>query len=254
MYASTPKILIVEDEITARTLLEEYLTQEGWQVETKDCAAGVLELLDKIDFDLIFLDRRLPDGDALTLCREIRAKSPIGIIFTTALTEDIEKVVGLENGADAYMCKPLAMRELVALSRNLISRVQSQKVAIKIQTSINQCQIYQFNNWSFDASRHKLESSTGKIETLTKSECLLLKNFVKNQGKFIERENLLKTSNEPSLKENDSSQNTRSIDVLVARLRQKLKTVSGNDESIVTQYGGGYMFTEIPKQVDEFST
>lgn len=121
--ADTPQVLVVEDEVTARNLLVGYLEEQGWQVDSLQEAASVLTQVAQKDYDLIFLDIRLPGGDGLSLCREIRAKFPAGIIFTTAIDDPVERIVGLEAGADAYYSKPLPMREMIAGAKALLRRV-----------------------------------------------------------------------------------------------------------------------------------
>ena len=127
MTHTPPKILIVEDELAARSLLASYLEAQGWLVDVSCDGQGVVNQARKNDYDLVFLDIRLPGIDGLSLCREIRACHSAGIIFTTSIDDPVERIIGLEAGADAYYSKPLPMRELIAISKALLRRVQQFK-------------------------------------------------------------------------------------------------------------------------------
>jgi len=245
MFSRVPEILIVEDEPAASALLENYLTREGWRVQAVSHGNGVAERLAREPVDLVFLDRRLPDGDSLMLCRQIRSQSAVGIIFTTAVNDEVERLIGLENGADAYFSKPLPMRELLATSRNLIDRVRANS-AESPPAATSSTYVWHFGHWTFDPFQHALVGAEDRLQRLTKNECRLLLTLVEQPGRFLTRDELL-----VALYQSTWCENTRTIDVLIGRLRRKLREVAGNAKLIQSQYGGGYMFSIKGQRVDE---
>jgi len=246
MHTRVPEILIVEDELAASSLLENYLKNEGWHVQIARSSRGVTELLARKPIDLIFLDRRLADGDSLPLCRRIRAQSPVGIIFTTVVDDEVERLIGLESGADAYYSKPLPMRELLVTSRNLIDRVRGMECGQETAGELPDSFIWDFENWSFDPFQHSILGAGGSLERLTRNECRLLAALVERPGRFLTRDELLE-----AIYDSPWCENTRIIDVLIGRLRRKLGTVVGDEPLIRSQYGGGYLFSAKGRRIDQ---
>lgn len=232
--ADTPQVLVVEDEVTARNLLVGYLEEQGWQVDSLQEAASVLTQVAQKDYDLIFLDIRLPGGDGLSLCREIRAKFPAGIIFTTAIDDPVERIVGLEAGADAYYSKPLPMREMIAGAKALLRRVAQIK-QLSRNSVPNRCRQYHFHGWHFDSAAQKL---VGQSEvTLSHNESVVLQALCERAGLPVRRDELMRCLGKVEWVPFD-----RTLDVLVGRIRGKLKkVVPGQGNLISAQYGKGYV-------------
>jgi DNA-binding response OmpR family regulator len=205
-------------------------------VEQLHSGEQLIELALSGRFHLVYLDLRLPAHDGLQLCREIRAHSEIGIIITTSIDDPVERIIGLESGADGYFSKPLPMRELVALSKNLLKRVQNFQQLSKRDVAADK-PIWQFKHWGFDGVKYSI-SANGQEQKLTHNECSLLKIFAAHHGQVLHRERILNL-----LHNRDWHPNDRSIDILVGRIRAKLKQITDEKDVLITQYGGGYMFT-----------
>lgn len=230
----SPKVLVVEDEVTARNLLVGYLEEQGWEVDSLQEAASVLAQVAQKDYDLIFLDIRLPGGDGLTLCREIRAKFPAGIIFTTAIDDPVERIVGLEAGADAYYSKPLPMREMIAGAKALLRRVTQIK-QLSRNVLPNRCRQYHFLGWQFDAAAQKLVGQ-GEV-TLSHNESVVLQALCERVGLPVRRDELMR-----SLGKTDWVPFDRTLDVLIGRIRSKLKKIAPEQGNLISaQYGKGYV-------------
>lgn len=239
MTADT-KILIVEDEELTRECLVNYFTAENYQV----FAAGSAELAEKIlaenNIELILLDIRLPGKDGLTLTREIRVKSEIGIILVTSKQDEIERIIGLECGADDFITKPFNPREILARAKNLVRRVRS--IAANPQ-AVSAPNIKKFDTWSLDLDRRILLDVIGTAFSLTDGEFQLLCAFINNSGRTLTRDQLL-----DQIKNREWVPSDRTVDVLVGRLRKKLQDNPADPKIILTVHGVGYIFT--PKAVD----
>ncbi|MDO3380677.1 response regulator transcription factor [Gilvimarinus algae] len=238
MDPQTPKILVVEDELTARHLLVGYLEEQGWTVDTLRDGRHVVAAVLEHDYDLIFLDIRLPGGDGLSICREVRAQHPAGIIFTTALDDPVERIVGLESGADAYYSKPLPMREMIAGSKALLRRVQQIK-QLSRSTMAVQARRYLFSGWHVDGAR-QLVVGDGEV-SLSHNESVVLLALCESAGKPVRRDTLMK-----SLGKSDWLPFDRTLDVLIGRLRSKLRQVVPDGANLIcAQYGKGYMLNAV---------
>ncbi|MDO6748352.1 response regulator transcription factor [Gilvimarinus sp. 1_MG-2023] len=229
-----PKVLVVEDELTARSLLMGYLQEQGWQVDALPGVESVLTQVAQQDYDLIFLDIRLPGGDGLSLCREIRAKFPAGVIFTTAIDDPIERIVGLEAGADAYYSKPLPMREMIAGAKALLRRVDQIKQLSVDNPQANRRQ-YQFSGWCFDSATQRLSGQT--VLSLSHNETVVLRALCDRAGASVKRDDLMR-----ALGKIDWMPFDRTLDVLIGRLRSKLKKIVPDGGNLISaQYGKGYI-------------
>ena len=151
----TPRVLIVDDDPLIRDLLHAYLSQEGYDVHCAATAELAETFLASQSVDLVMLDIRLPGKDGLTLTRELRVRSEVGIILITGRNDEIDRIVGLECGADDYVIKPLNPRELVSRAKNLIRRVrhaQTPAPAVAVTKPVKQ-----FADWSLDTDRRRLD-------------------------------------------------------------------------------------------------
>ncbi|WP_049724082.1 response regulator transcription factor [Gilvimarinus polysaccharolyticus] len=240
MIHTTSKILIVEDELAARSLLSSYLEEQGWSVDVSCDGLDVVDQVLKNDYDLVFLDIRLPKVDGLLLCREIRASHPAGIIFTTSIDDPVERIVGLEAGADAYYSKPLPMRELIANSKALLRRVQQVKSLQQIQLQQSK-KSYYFESWHMDAELEKVSGVNGDVR-LTNNEAAVMQVLCAHAGVAVKRDALMH-----ALGKADWGPFDRTLDVLVGRLRTKLKSVVPARNLISAQYGQGYRLNASPR-------
>jgi two-component system OmpR family response regulator len=225
-------ILIVDDEPKVRTLLRRCLEGEGFTVsEAKDGAEMRLRL-DRESVSLITLDLGLGKENGLDLAREIRKACSIPIIMLTGKGDAVDRVVGLEVGADDYLAKPFELRELVARVRAVLRRVQP------VEPAIAAGQRYAFAHWIFDIDQRSLRRSDGEDQELTTGEFNLLAAFVKRPHRVLSRNDIMDL-----LKGHDWSPLDRSIDNLVARLRKKVERDPDRPTLIKTVRGVGYTFT-----------
>jgi len=225
------KILIVEDEKDIRDLLEHYLKKEGYDAHSvKDGKAG-LEKATKEKFDLIILDLMLPEMDGLEICRRLRsepATAALPIIMLTAKTEEADRIVGLEMGADDYISKPFSPREVLARIKALHRRLEkSQPKEVK----------WQYGGIVLDGDRHEV-TYKGKTHALTSKEFKLLEYFLANRGRVLSRDILLN-----ELWGYDYFGTTRTVDVHVARLRQKFAIL---ERALLSIKGLGYKLSDDP--------
>lgn len=232
----TPRVLIVDDDPLIRELLHAYLSQEGYEVHCADTAEGAEAFLASHTVDLVLLDIRLPGKDGLTLTRELRVRSEIGIILITGRNDDIDRIVGLECGADDYVIKPLNPRELVSRAKNLVRRVRAAQIAP--QASSSHHTLKQFAEWALDSDRRRLIDPQGGETLLTHGEFQLLSVFLRNSGHTLTRDQLM-----DQIRNREWVPNDRSIDVLVGRLRRKLHDDPAEPQLIITIHGTGYLFT-----------
>ncbi|MHC8390785.1 response regulator [Pseudomonas sp. MDT2-39-1] len=232
----TPRVLIVDDDPLIRELLHAYLSQEGYDVHCAATAELADTFLASQTVDLVMLDIRLPGKDGLTLTRELRVRSEVGIILITGRNDEIDRIVGLECGADDYVIKPLNPRELVSRAKNLIRRVRHAQVPQPVAAIAKP--VKQFADWALDTDRRRLIDPTGSETLLTHGEYQLLSVFLRNSGHTLSRDQLM-----DQIRNREWVPNDRSIDVLVGRLRRKLHDDPAEPQLIITIHGAGYLFT-----------
>ena len=192
----------------------------------------VLPLVADSDVILVLLDIKLPGKDGLTLTREIRSQSDVGIILVTSKQEQIDRILGLESGADDYVTKPFDPRELLSRSRNLIRRAQMQ------QTQRKKNHLRTFESWTLDLNKRELTSTDGEKQTLSAGEYQLLLAFMEQAGEVMNRDQLMNR-----IRNREWFPDDRYIDVLVGQLRKKLGEKASNAKIISTIHGTGYLFT-----------
>ncbi len=237
MAGSAPAhILIVDDEAEVRRLLEAGLKAEGYAVSEAADGAGLLAILDKKPVDLITLDVRLAGEDGFNLAREVRAKNNVPIIMISGKGDMIDRVVGLELGADDYIAKPFHMREVLARVRAVLRRYENQGSEAGRAPLPEKGRRFEFDGWLLDAGRRALVNPEGKDCELTTAEFNLLLLLVERPGRVLSRDELMDL-----LKGHDWTPLDRSIDGLVARLRKKIER--GEVPQLVkTVRGVGYVF------------
>lgn len=225
-------ILVVEDEPITREQLVSYFEEEGFRVSSTGSGDEVQQIVDDTDVVLVLLDIKLPGKDGLTLTREIRANSDIGIILVTSKQEQIDRILGLESGADDYVTKPFDPRELLSRARNLIRRVQIQ------QKQRRRNHMRSFDGWSLDLNKRELTSPDGIAVQLSAGEYQLLLAFMEQAGEVMNRDQLMNR-----IRNREWFPDDRYIDVLVGQLRKKLGERAANAKIIATIHGTGYLFT-----------
>ncbi|MEM6708580.1 MAG: response regulator [Pseudomonadota bacterium] len=230
--AEQEHILVVEDEPITREQLVSYFEEEGFQVTATGQGDEVQGLLDNHDITLILLDIKLPGKDGLTLTREIRANSDVGVILVTSKQEQIDRILGLESGADDYVTKPFDPRELLSRARNLLRRVHSQ------QSLRKKNHIRKFDGWTLDLNKRELLSPEGEQKQLSAGEYQLLLAFMEKAGEVMNRDQLMNR-----IRNREWFPDDRYIDVLVGQLRKKLGERAANAKIIATIHGTGYLFT-----------
>ncbi|MBU6959058.1 response regulator [Pseudomonas sp. CVAP len=231
-----PRVLIVDDDPLIRELLHAYLSQEGYEVHCAATAELAETFLASQTVDLVMLDIRLPGKDGLTLTRELRVRSEVGIILITGRNDEIDRIVGLECGADDYVIKPLNPRELVSRAKNLVRRVRHAQTPQPVAAIPRP--VKQFAAWALDTDRRRLIDHAGSETLLTHGEYQLLSVFLRNSGHTLSRDQLM-----DQIRNREWVPNDRSIDVLVGRLRRKLNDDPAEPQLIITIHGAGYLFT-----------
>ena len=212
-------LLVVDDDHDIRTLLAEQLGRAGYRVATAADGVQMRQVLEREPIDLIVLDLNLPREDGLTLCRDLRAQSSLPVIMLTARSEPIDRVLGLEMGADDYLAKPFEPRELLARIRNVLRRTQALPANLEPLT----LRKARFQGWLFDLEHRHLIDPAGRVLVLSGAEYRLLKVFVSHPNKVLSREQLVMLS---SGKPFDSQE--RAIDLQVSRLRAKFGQAGGS--------------------------
>jgi two-component system OmpR family response regulator len=230
-----PHIAVVDDHRDIRDLVGRYLQQQGYRVSTAENGTALRRLVEAGAPDLVVLDIMMPGEDGLTLCRELRMRSgpQIPIIFLTARSDETDRVIGLELGADDYLVKPFSSRELLARIKAVLRRVNS----LPPQRGARRPGSVRFDRWVLSLSRRELQGDDGVGIPLSTAEFRLLKVFVDHPGVVLSRDQLLDLTVGRGADPFD-----RSIDNQVSRLRRKVEVDPRVPTIIQTHRGGGYSF------------
>lgn len=231
--ATQARILCVEDDPEIAHMLSDVLEDNGFAPVFVGSAAEMDALLQRESIDLVVLDVMLPGEDGLSICRRLRQSSSIPIIMVTARGEDLDRILGLELGADDYVTKPFNSRELMARIRALLRRAESGAASTR-----HRARPLTFAGWRIDPTRRELHDSTGVRIMLTSAEFDLLLAFCRNPGKVLSREQLIELA-QGGL----AGPVERSIDVHISRIRQKIEPDPKDRSMIKTVRLGGYLFT-----------
>ena len=235
MAKKTNHILLVDDDREIRTLVGRSLEKEEFRVSAVAGGGEMMKALDKGAFDLIVLDIMLPGKDGLQLCRDLRAQNvSTPIILLTAKGEEIDRIIGLEMGADDYVSKPFNSRELIARIKAVLRR----SGAPKANENTRAARYVSFGDWRLDTVSRELLAGDGSIISLSTGEFDLLNVFVAHAQAVLSRDQLLDLAKGRSAVIFD-----RSIDIQVSRLRRKLGDDAKEPKIIKTVWGGGYIFT-----------
>ncbi|MGM4907052.1 response regulator [Tardiphaga sp. 866_E4_N2_1] len=243
--ANLPNILVVEDDRETRTLIAKYLRTNSCNVTTAADGREMEKVMADTRVDLLILDVMLPGEDGLSLCRKVRAESQLPIIMLTARGEDVDRILGLEMGADDYLPKPFNPRELLARINAVLRR---QATALNASATPNATAL-SFAGWQIDLRLRELRNPEGARVAMTSAEFDLLRAFVERSGRVLSRDSLLDLTQGRS-----AGSFERSIDVLVSRIRRKIEIDPQDAQMIKTVRSGGYMFTPTVEAVATATT
>ncbi|PZU09838.1 response regulator [Sphingomonas sp.] len=228
-------IAVVEDDPEIGALVTGLLKREGFEAELCRDAAAFDRLRDRRRIDLAILDLMLPGEDGLSICRRLRAEDEIPILMVTAKAEDVDRIVGLEIGADDYLAKPFNPRELLARARSILRRTRG---AHRVATIVARADRWSFAGMTLDAGARTLTGSDGKDIPLTGAEFDMLAAFVTHPQRVLSRDQLLDWT-----RGRDANPFDRSVDVMVGKVRRQLSLDPNGGDLIKTVRGGGYLFT-----------
>ena len=232
---ATGHILVVDDQKEICEVVQQYLSSEGYRVSVANDGGGMRRVMGQAEVDLVILDLMLPGEDGLTLARQLREESTVGIIILTGRGETVDRIIGLEMGADDYLPKPFHLRELLARVKSVLRRASSRAQKEKPSGARARAR---FAGWHLDLSTRELVSPDGGEVRLTTGEFDLLAAFVNNANEVLTRDRLLDLA-----RNRESGPFDRTIDVQVGRLRRKLEPDPENPTIIKTVRGTGYIFT-----------
>lgn len=228
-----PTILLVDDEATLREPLAQYLEGQGFAVTEVESAAAARSNLTTTRPDLVLLDIMMPGEDGLSLCRHLVETQKVPVIFLTAKSEAMDRILGLELGADDYVVKPFEPRELVARIRTVLRRVDRSPAP---QTQSEDWS-YSFEGWMLDPLKRKLTDPEGVTVPISTAEFRLLRAFLDSPRQVMDRDLLLDL-----VQGRTANLFDRAVDNQVSRLRRKIEADSSDPQLILTVRGGGYRF------------
>ncbi|HKI73385.1 MAG TPA: response regulator [Pseudomonadales bacterium] len=224
-------LLIIEDEPITRSQLAAHFEKEGYKVSVKEDADGADKVISADDIDICLIDINLPGKDGLTLTRELRANSDVGIILVTGKDEQVDRIVGLESGADDYVTKPFDPRELLSRVKNLLWRVRAQEKQKEKGFKRS------FEGWTLDLNKRELVTPRNEVQPLSAGEFHLLLALIENAGQVMTRDQLMNR-----IRNREWYPDDRYIDVLVGQVRRKFRQFAPDKTFISTIHGTGYLF------------
>ena len=235
---SKQRVLVVDDEAEIREMLTEYLASHGYEVMTADGGKSMRELLAKQVPHVVLMDVNLPGEDGLTLARYVRERFDLPIIMVTAADEVVDRVVGLEVGADDYLTKPFDPRELRARIKSVLRRYRHAGAAAETAAAASRVA---FGRCTLDLDARQLLDEKNREVPLTSMEFDLLKIFAERPNRVLSRDQILNLT-----RNRDWDPFDRSIDIRIARLRKKIEPDPDKPQTLKTVRGAGYMFVPRP--------
>jgi two-component system OmpR family response regulator len=236
----SPHIIIVDDEAPAREMVGDYLKMHGFNVTLCDGGKSLRGAIETGAPDLVVLDLNMPEEDGLSIIRDLKSRINVPVIMLTATASPIDRVVGLELGADDYIAKPCELRELMARIRSVLRRSAPVKAAAPEAAGAKQAkdQLVRFGTKWLDLEAQALRDDEGNEHPLTASEFGLLKVFAANPKRVLSRERLLELANA-----RDAEAFDRAVDLRIMRIRRKIEIDPTKPAVIRTIRGGGYLFS-----------
>jgi DNA-binding response OmpR family regulator len=239
--SQSPHIFIVDDEAPAREMVGDYLKMHGFTITLCDGGKSLREATGSATPDLVVLDLNMPEEDGLSIIRDLKSRMNVPVIMLTATASPIDRVVGLELGADDYVAKPCELRELMARIRSVLRRSAPKSAASDASTATAKNaaeQLVRFGTKWLDLEAQALRDDEGNEHPLTASEFSLLKVFAANPKRVLSRERLLELANA-----RDSEAFDRAVDLRIMRIRRKIEPDPTKPAVIRTIRGGGYLFS-----------
>jgi DNA-binding response OmpR family regulator len=229
------RILVVDDDSDVRDTIREYFELSGYEVYVAGDAGGMRKVMGERRVDLVLMDLNLPGEDGLALTRELRASCAVCIIMLTAAGQTVDRIVGLEMGADDYVAKPFDPRELLARVKSVLRRSRERPLAGPAAS--DEPEVIKMGNCTLDLAGHRLYAEDGQEVQLTAMEFDLLKAFATNPDRVLSRDRLLELAHD-----RDADVFDRSIDIRIARIRRKIETHPEKPQVLKTVRGAGYIF------------
>ena len=238
--SQSPHIVIVDDEAPAREMVGDYLKMHGFTVTLCDGGKSLRGAIDTGVPDLVVLDLNMPEEDGLSIIRDLKSRINVPVIMLTATASPIDRVVGLELGADDYIAKPCELRELMARIRSVLRRSAPARAPASEAASAKAAkdQLVRFGTKWLDLEAQALRDEEGNEHPLTASEFSLLKVFAANPKRVLSRERLLELANA-----RDAEAFDRAVDLRIMRIRRKIEIDPTKPAVIRTIRGGGYLFS-----------
>ena len=233
MNKSRPHLLLVDDEASIRDPLGKYLERQGFRVSDAPDASTARSMLLSYDIDLVLLDIMMPGEDGLSLCRHISANDGPPVILLTAKSEETDRIIGLEIGADDYVVKPFSPRELVARVKVVLRRISS-----GAPKPDRMGEVFSFAGWTLNTAEQSLHDPDGVLIPLSSGEHRMLEALVSRAGHILSRDQLLDLT-----RGREGGPFDRAIDNQVSRLRRKIEADPKDPQHIKTIWGGGYRFS-----------
>jgi two-component system OmpR family response regulator len=236
----SPHIIIVDDEAPAREMVGDYLKMHGFNVTLCDGGKSLRGAIETGVPDLVVLDLNMPEEDGLSIIRDLKSRMNVPVIMLTATASPIDRVVGLELGADDYIAKPCELRELMARIRSVLRRSTPARTAAPEAAGAKAAkdQLVRFGTKWLDLEVQALRDEEGNEHPLTASEFGLLKVFAANPKRVLSRERLLELANA-----RDAEAFDRAVDLRIMRIRRKIEIDPTKPSVIRTIRGGGYLFS-----------
>ena len=231
----TKRILAIDDDEGIRSLVREYLGENGFEVLLGANGEDMHRILEREAVDLVVLDVKLPGEDGFALARALRSRSNLPIIMLTGQGQEIDRVAGLELGADDYLTKPFSPRELLARIRAVLRRREPAAVGGRATAPRREARAYRFSGWELTLGTRRLVAPDGRAIDLTNSEFALLATFLRAPRAILSRDQLLEGTRM------HADIYDRSIDVQILRLRRKIEADPNDPKLIVTRRGAGYL-------------
>jgi two-component system, OmpR family, response regulator len=237
--SQSPHIIIVDDEAPAREMVGDYLKMHGFSVTLCDGGKSLRGAIESNVPDLVVLDLNMPEEDGLSIIRDLKSRTNVPVIMLTATASPIDRVVGLELGADDYVAKPCELRELMARIRSVLRRSAPARAAADAgEAKAAKDTLVRFGTKWLDLQAQALRDDEGNEHPLTASEFGLLKVFAANPKRVLSRERLLELANA-----RDSEAFDRAVDLRIMRIRRKIEIDPTKPAVIRTIRGGGYLFS-----------
>ncbi|HYM23542.1 MAG TPA: response regulator [Vicinamibacterales bacterium] len=233
-------ILVVDDDPRIRTMLRRYLEDEGFKVSEAGDGVAMRRIFESGAVDLVMLDVAMPGEDGISLARHIRQQSRTPIIMLTGKDDVIDRVAGLEAGADDYVPKPFHLREILARIRTVLRRAQADNTAPPASAAVmagGEGEALHFQGWTMDLLRRELRKPDGGAATLTSAEFELLRVFATHPNRVLNRDQLMEL-----VKGREWEAYDRAVDTLIVRLRKKVEADPSQPALIKTVRGAGYVF------------